>query len=217
MNPIPRNSVILLLPSRVFSLIPIKMFFRTSTPFLHSRKQQSRFFVSAMPCTGIPTFSATVLLWLLTLLTVSILLPEASRSYHLKAQERAMCNLSATAIRALLQNPTLPNNFVEAFLEKIIEKSKTDNGEAVSVLLQDDRVHVEPTVLDTVLRKDRVFMCAALQQNEAVRAAIQMCSTCAKNIGIYKCFRESKCVQVARKGETKAPPGQRHVGSQALP
>lgn len=122
----------------------------------------------------------------------------AYRSWYLERQELAMCNLPASALRSLLKNKTLPESLITCFLKKLIEKSTKDNGEAVSVLLQDDRVRVEPNMLDLALRKDFTSMAAALQQDEGVRASIRMCSTCSIKIGAYECFRGLRCLQLAR-------------------
>jgi len=71
---------------------------------------------------------------------------------YLDLQERALYNLASAAdIRALLRNETLPQSMIVDFLKNLIVESTKDNGEAASVLLQDDRVFVEPYMLDTWL------------------------------------------------------------------
>lgn len=128
------------------------------------------------------------------------------RLLELKRQERAMCNIgNASHLRALLANKTLPVKTIEGFVKKLIQKSRTDNGEAVSVLLQDERCRVQPKLLDMALRKDFASMAAALQQNDEVRASIRMCTTCSVNIGAYECFKRSNCKLKPKQRGDKPP------------
>jgi len=129
---------------------------------------------------------------------------DQAHAYHVRyldLQERALYNLTRTAdLRALLRNETLPQSMIVDFLKNLIAKSTKDNGEAVSVLLQDDRVVVEPKMLDMALRKDYAAMAAALQQNEQVKASIRMCATCSVNIGAYECFKGLECMRLPNSG-----------------
>lgn len=131
--------------------------------------------------------------------------PSSRHQRYLDRQERALCNLaSAASLRALLANRTLPQDMIVNFLTKVTRKSLTDNGEAISVLLQDDRVLVEPAMLDKVLRRDFFAMAAALQQNEVVRAGIRMCDTCSVKVGAYQCLNGPKCACFAKKDKEEA-------------
>jgi hypothetical protein len=49
-----------------------------------------------------------------------------------------------------------------------VEHSKTDNGEAVSILLQHGRCDVDVAMLEKLLRKGYTAMAAVLQQDERV-------------------------------------------------
>jgi hypothetical protein len=124
-------------------------------------------------------------------------------------QELALYNLkSAANVRALFRNETLPAHIVKDYIQNLIFWSTTDNGEAVSVALQDGRCLVEPSMLDKALRKDYTAMAAALQQDETVRAAIQMCCTCHARIGIYTCFKFKHCKNLspqAKLGDSNLP------------
>lgn len=96
-------------------------------------------------------------------------------------------------LRAVLQNKSLPQYRILALLEHLVRWSKTDNGEAVSLLLTDGRCIVNVDMLDEALKKDFTAMAAELQQHESIKKEIQMCSTCSNNIGIYYCHRTDSC------------------------
>ena len=123
-----------------------------------------------------------------------------------QGEERALYNLASAAnVRALFRNETLPARIAKDYIKNLIAKSLMDNGEAVSVALQDGRCLVEPSMLDKALRKDYTAMAAALQQDETVRAAIQLCSTCNANIACYTCFKGDKCKNLSTKRKETKP------------
>lgn len=116
------------------------------------------------------------------------------QKFRLNRQEKALCNISNSShFRALLLNKTLPPKILQNYIKLLIQRSVSDNGEAISILLQDGRCKVTPVMLDKALQKDFVGMAAALQQNDSVRASIRMCTTCSVNIGCFKCFMGAKC------------------------
>jgi len=110
------------------------------------------------------------------------------RSEYLRIQDYLLeRNLqdNCDKLRALLLNTTFCGDLAGNYLANFIRSSKTDNGEAVSILLEDGRCHVNPYMLDDVLQKDFTEMAAVLQQNEVIKAGIQMCTHCSENIGCY--------------------------------
>jgi len=54
----------------------------------------------------------------------------------------------------MLLNKTLAADTVNEFLRLLVTTSKTDDGDAVQVLLQDGRSEVHAEMLDIVLQKD---------------------------------------------------------------
>lgn len=74
-----------------------------------------------------------------------------------------------------------------------VEHSKTDNGEAVSILPQDGRCDVDVAMLEKLLRKGYTAMATVLQQDERVIQGIRMCLTCSTNIGCYECISWGNC------------------------
>lgn len=121
-----------------------------------------------------------------------------AREKYDRAQNHVLCNLGSTdALRAVLRNKTLPERTLHSFIGKMVQSSRIDNTEALSVLLEDGRPtlsYYNPSwLLDTVLRKNFTGMAALLQQHESIREAIRMCSKCSANIGAYECVNEVKC------------------------
>ena len=58
----------------------------------------------------------------------------------LKKQRQALCNLVDNEnLRALLRNESLNPGFMFSFIDDLVHHSKTDNGQAVSILLEDGR------------------------------------------------------------------------------
>lgn len=115
-----------------------------------------------------------------------------------------MCKLASAAnLRALLRNETLLESTVFDFLNSFIEIAYADNGEAVSVLLEDGRCFVEPYMLDIALRKEKLLVAAALLQHDEVRASMRACADCNVNIGAYECFNGKNCKSLPK----PPPPG----------
>lgn len=93
-------------------------------------------------------------------------------------------------LRAILANETLTRaNTYRRFMIDLIRLTKTDNGEAVSALLEFGKCTVEPNMLDEVLRKGYTAMGTALLQNEQIAKRAQKCDSCYNNIGCYECLR----------------------------
>jgi len=69
-------------------------------------------------------------------------------------QQEILCNRgNAENLRAILRNETLHAIVSKAFMYQLVENSKTDNGEAVSILLQNGRCDVDVAMLENLLRK----------------------------------------------------------------
>lgn len=116
---------------------------------------------------------------------------ESSIGYLLR-QRLTLCNLSHNdKLRALLLNESLKD--ADRLLEHLVEYSETDNGEAVTILLQDGRCNANVSMLEELLQKEFVSMAAALQENAAVKEGIRMCHTCSVNIGCYDCASRDEC------------------------
>jgi hypothetical protein len=67
---------------------------------------------------------------------------------------------------------------IQFFILDLVSYSKTDNGQAASILLQDERCHVDVAYLHDALKKDYTAMAAALIQDERLKKDIQMFQTC---------------------------------------
>lgn len=116
---------------------------------------------------------------------------EASK--YMEIQAYVLCNLdSIDALHALLQNETF-KNIAGQFLRLLVTKSKRDNGDAVSILLDSSQCTVESDLLDIVLRKGFSAMAEAFLQNDVINSAIQMCADCSNNIGCYYCEMGTRC------------------------
>lgn len=87
-------------------------------------------------------------------------------------------------LRAVLLNESLLA-IASDLLGYLFLHSKTDNGEAVSILRQDGRSYVDSIMLDYLLEKDVTSMVTALQ--EPIKAGRKMCHTCSDTIGCYDC------------------------------
>lgn len=74
--------------------------------------------------------------------------------------------------------------------------SATDNGQAVTILLEDGRCKVDINQLESLLRKDnRTAMAAVLREDEHIKESIKRCATCTMNIGCYECTHREDCVK----------------------
>jgi hypothetical protein len=115
---------------------------------------------------------------------------------YMNIQQDILCYRgNAGNLRAVLRNETLHPIVSKDFMYHLVENSKTDNGEAVSILLQDGGCDVDVAMLEKLLRKGYTAMAAVLQQNERVRIQrIRMClTTCSTNIGCYECISWGNC------------------------
>lgn len=123
---------------------------------------------------------------------------------YLNKQDRVFCNLSDNDnLRAVLRNETLGPGFVERLFRTFVHFSTTDNGQAISILLQDGRCdvsHVSIFKLQTFLKKGFIAMARALQQDDRVKQMILFgqCSTCAANTGCYICTNKDdpQCINI---------------------
>ena len=92
------------------------------------------------------------------------------RTNYLMNQTQGLCNLVDNEnLQAILRNETLPSGLARAFMHHFVEDSETDNGQAVSILLQDGRCNVRVEQLELALRKGFTSMAAVLQQDERVK------------------------------------------------
>lgn len=113
---------------------------------------------------------------------------------YMNKQEKALCNLPDNqSLQAVLQNETLPSNLAKWFIYNMATNSTADNGQAVSILLQDERCIVGISFLDECLKGDFTAMAAVAQQDDRVKKNIEMCHTCSSNIGCYYCANRSEC------------------------
>jgi hypothetical protein len=89
-------------------------------------------------------------------------------------QEDVLCNLADNQnVRAVLRNEFLEHCQVQFFIFDLVSYSTTDKGQAVSILLQDERCHVDVAYLHDTLKKDSTAMAAALIQDERLQKDIQ--------------------------------------------
>lgn len=119
---------------------------------------------------------------------------------EVRAQQCLLCGTvfsDTSKLRALLRNTTFQGTILRLFLWNLIGNAKTDNGEAVTILLKDGRCQVEANMFNAVLRKDFTAMGAALEKHDTVKTAIQVCAKCNTNPGIYSCHRGFECKDFA--------------------
>lgn len=101
---------------------------------------------------------------------------------YMRMQNVILCNLGSIGVfRAVIQNESLSRDFFGS----LVRFSETDNGQVVSLLLEDGSFRVSSDMLDTVLKKDFGAMAVALERNDVIKAGIRMCHTCSENIGAY--------------------------------
>lgn len=110
-------------------------------------------------------------------------------------QKRIICNpVSIDNLRAVLCNETLPLSFAHDFISYMVESdSQTDNGEEVSLLLQDSRCDAYIGMLVKALKKGYTSIAAALQEDERVKKDIQKCAKCSVGVACYECGNEEQC------------------------
>ena len=108
---------------------------------------------------------------------------------------RGLCNLVDNEnLQAVLRNETLPSCSAQLFMNDLVEHSKVDNGQAVTILLEDERCQVVTYHFETCLRRGLTTMASVLQQDDQVKKGIQMCRICSNNIGCYSCANYNECV-----------------------
>lgn len=127
------------------------------------------------------------------------------REKYLHIQKRTVLHaimIDLDNLRALLANESVHGGLplLQDLLDNFIQLSTTDNEEAVSILLKDGRPRVNPHCLDVAAKKDFTLMVEALQENETIKASIQMCATCKvnKSIGVYTCANLYACKSLAK-------------------
>ena len=87
----------------------------------------------------------------------------------------------------------MPSLFVISFTTSLVD-SETDNDQAVSILIEDDRCTVSIYDFEMCLRNGFTAMAAVLQQDERVKKDVQMCLACSENVGCYECTHLEGCV-----------------------
>lgn len=123
-------------------------------------------------------------------------LGNSDRDNYLEKQRLELCSISnAENMSALIRNVTLDSVLFGRFLEDYVNCSKTDNGQAVTILLQDGKFKVGVEQYEQSLRKGFTAMAAAFQQDERVKKDIQMCPACSNNIGCHCCTNNNSCVR----------------------
>lgn len=112
---------------------------------------------------------------------------------YIDHRTRGLCNLSDnTNLQAVLQNVGLDFHSAKHFIEQMTNYSKTDNGEAISILLKDGRSEPCIEALEMALRKGFTAMAAVLQRHDRVKKDIKKCKTCSNNIGCFWCANEDE-------------------------
>lgn len=94
----------------------------------------------------------------------------------------------------MLRNETLPSYFSRNFLYYLVKYSNTDNGEAVSILLEDGRCNVDIDMLEKMLRRGFTAMAMGVRGDDRVTKDITMCHTCSNYIGFHDCASYSECI-----------------------
>jgi hypothetical protein len=111
----------------------------------------------------------------------------------LESQNGTLCNLVDNEnLRAVLRNKTLPSDLSSNFIYWLVKSSKTDNGQVVSILLENSRCNVTVHHLEKCLRKDLTAM-AAVKMN-ASRKIFKCVELAPTNVGCYWCTNENGCV-----------------------
>ena len=114
---------------------------------------------------------------------------------HGETTTSALCNLlDGENLRAVLRNESPSSDVALDFMSDLVEDSKTDNGQAASILLQYGRCEIGVDQLEMSLQRGFTAMAAVLQQDERVKKGIKMCYTCSNNIGCYVCVSWDDCI-----------------------
>lgn len=112
----------------------------------------------------------------------------AGNDFYTSKQTKTVCNLVDNEnLRAVLRNETLDTLFVYNFISTVARHSNIDNGQAVSILLEDSRCRVDVWILQSCLRKGFTAMATVLEQDARVQQMLGPCGTCKRNIGCYTC------------------------------
>lgn len=74
-----------------------------------------------------------------------------------------------------------------------IQCTKTDNGQAVSIVLENGSCKVSIWHLEECLKEGFTAMAVVLQQDERVKKGIKMCRTCSSSIGSRYCSNYEEC------------------------
>ena len=113
---------------------------------------------------------------------------------YVDKQTQALCNLADNEnLRALLRNESLPSGLAETFMYSFVSQSKTDNGQAVSILLQGGRCSVSIYDLKKCFKKGFTAMAEVLQQDEQFTTDNKKCRTCCNTVGCYECANFESC------------------------
>lgn len=124
------------------------------------------------------TFSNTAVLWTVQDSNVTQEYSQGFFSY-LYEQSGILCNpVSLDNLRAVLCNENASDHIIGELLQEFVERSKTDNGQAITILLQDRRAVVKGHFLQKPLRKSFPAMVAALLGSDAIKKSAQQCAAC---------------------------------------
>jgi hypothetical protein len=97
---------------------------------------------------------------------------------YMEKQKETLCNLFDNEnLRAVLRNETLYSFLAEYFMYNLVDYSRTDNGQAVSIFLEDARCEVNICHLEVCLSEGLTTMAAVLEKDERVKKGITTCRT----------------------------------------
>lgn len=115
-----------------------------------------------------------------------------------RAQCHVICSLSPKLIQSFLRNQTISEEFLNDFIQHVIDDSKRDRPEIVAILLQDARIEVSCKELENALKKGHAKTALLLQQDERIKPDITMCTLCNTVIGCHDCINElgNHCVSI---------------------
>lgn len=107
------------------------------------------------------------------------------------AQQSVIFNVAVTSmgrLRALVQNPSfVDHDFVNYYVEHVVDRRLPDNGEAVTVLLHERPCSVDSHSLEDALKHHYVNIAAALQNDDRFMEEAGFCSSCKANIACIDC------------------------------
>jgi len=97
---------------------------------------------------------------------------------YMVRQITAFCNLSDNEnLQVVLCNETLPSGLARDYIFNLAYFSRTDNDQALLILIEDRKSQPNIGALKGVLKKGFTAMAALLQHDEQVRKEVQMCHT----------------------------------------